>query len=67
MDIKTAENLCKDKKPVTYGGHIYYIKEIIIWYDIYRERKTSLVLRDKNGNTSRVEMSKCEVCENENI
>ena len=61
MDIKTADKLLKEGKKVLYNGKAYILKELIIWYDIYKERRCSLFIKELNTNTHyRVDIKQCE-------
>lgn len=61
-DIQIADNSIRDKTPITYQGHKYIAKELIIWYDKDNIRQCSLLLADGNG-TVRARLRECEVTE----
>ena len=63
-DIQIMDYAIRDKTPITYRGHNYIAKELIIWYDQENMRQCSLVLVDSQRNTIRVRMRECEVSGN---
>lgn len=63
-DIQIADHSIRDKTPITYKGHKYIAKELIIWYDKDNIRQCSLLLADENG-TVRARLRECEVTEDE--
>ena len=63
-DIQIVDHAIRDKTPITYQGHKYIAKELIIWYDKDNIRQCSLILVDDNKNTIRARLRECEVSEN---
>ena len=62
-DIQIVDNAIRDKIPITYQGHRYIAKELIIWYDKENRRQCSLVLTDNKNSSIRARMTECEVSE----
>lgn len=60
-DIQIADHSIRDKTPITYQGHKYIAKELIIWYDKENTRQCSLILVDKEKRTIRARLRECEV------
>lgn len=60
-DIQIADHSIRDKTPITYQGHKYIAKELIIWYDKENTRQCSLLLTDNRKNTIRARLRECEV------
>ena len=63
-DIQIADYAIRDKTPITYKGHSYIAKELIIWYDIYNHRQCSFILTDEKNCSIRARITECEVSEN---
>ena len=63
-EIQIADQWIRYKTPITYQGHKYIAKELIIWYDKENIRQCSLVLVDENKSTIRARLRECEVMEN---
>jgi hypothetical protein len=62
MDIKTADTLLKNQKLVTFNGRVYWIRELVIWYDDSNRRQCSFILSEKgSNNTQRVKIEQCEI------
>jgi hypothetical protein len=64
MDLKRADELLKCDSKVKYKDNFYRIKEIVIWYDLHRQRRSSFILylNDKPKTTLRVDIKDCEEC-----
>lgn len=60
-DIQIVDHAIRDKIPITYQGHRYIAKEMIIWYDQEKKRQCSLVLTDNKNGSIRARMTECEV------
>ena len=62
-DIQIADHCIRYKIPITYQGHSYIVKELVIWYDIYNHRQCSLILTDEKNRSIRARITECEVSE----